>query len=465
MQIPFDPHSFQKLVRKALRRWGHEEDQTTALLDQLKLFDRPVGSFPGPNSKRNRNDQILNDGMAQLKSQDEPAYDLLQKVFWEGRSHSEMRHLLKLSKDGYAHRQRAALTQLATVILRQEQHYRATLLQSLVANLHGIDDSPLFGVVPRQQALVKLLRNEGPPIIVVKGLGGIGKTALTLAAAKEVAQELSYVSIHFLSLAHRFEQPVSPQAAAQQLLLELTHQLWTELGTLTAQAQRRILYERLQQPRLIIFDNLEDGETVDALLAGLRGMGGMSKVVLTSRVGPSPLTGCRIFDVGAIDKVAARELVESQGRLRGIPQIAALSSQDFADIFAVTGGHPLALKLVTGLLWDLPLPQVLAQVRQGVDEDSADLYHNIYFSSWEKLSEPARQLLIACLNAPQSGATVAQLAANSFLSPVELGSAIKELTRRSLVESWGGIAETSRLYGIHRLTETFLHTEIVAADE
>jgi hypothetical protein len=58
-----------------------------------------------------------------------------------------------------------------------------------------------------------------------------------------------------------------------------------------------------------------------------------------------------------------------------------------------------------------------------------------------------------------AGALPAQLAAISGLVEHDLWPAIQELQQRSLLEMRGTLGE--RRYGIHQLTRTFLHTEII----
>jgi len=70
---------------------------------------------------------------------------------------------------------------------------------------------------------------------------------------------------------------------------------------------------------------------------------------------------------------------------------------------------------------------------------------------------PAATLLSLPL-ASQRGSNVEHLLAVSGLEMAELSHALDELTTCSLVEVGGGLNE--RRYSIHRLTETFLMTEV-----
>ena len=121
------------------------------------------------------------------------------------------------------------------------------------------------------------------------------------------------------------------------------------------------------------------------------------------------------------------------------------------------GGNPLALKLVAGQASLLPLPQVLATLKQCPGAESDSLYTYIYWQSWQLLSQAARQLLLVMPLAQNS--VIDHLLALSQLEPAALNKAIKELMQLSLLQITGNL-ESPR-YAIHRLTETFLLNEAI----
>ncbi len=98
----------------------------------------------------------------------------------------------------------------------------------------------------------------------------------------------------------------------------------------------------------------------------------------------------------------------------------------------------------------------LAKNRPGPIED---LYTFIYLESWRSLSEIAQALLQAMPLVAETGALTEQMTVISGLNEENFWSAVAELVSRSLLEVRGSIHE--RRYGIHRLTETFLRTEII----
>ena len=165
------------------------------------------------------------------------------------------------------------------------------------------------------------------------------------------------------------------------------------------------------------------------------------------------------MSVGELSENDAFSLIRSHAQETGILGLDTANGADFADIYAVTGGNPLALKLVVGLLDVLPLPRILPGLKKGQSGPIEDLYRHIYWQTWQVLSEPARMLLQAMPIVAGSGALPDYLQAASRLSEAQLWPAIQELRQRSLLEVRGTIQE--KRYGIHRLTETFLRTEII----
>ena len=79
--------------------------------------------------------------------------------------------------------------------------------------------------------------------------------------------------------------------------------------------------------------------------------------------------------------------------------------------------------------------------------------------AWQKLTPEGQALLQAMPLVAEPGAKPEQMRAISDLPEKGFWPAVTELFSRSLLEARGNIQE--RRYGIHRLTETFLRTEII----
>jgi hypothetical protein len=88
-----------------------------------------------------------------------------------------------------------------------------------------------------------------------------------------------------------------------------------------------------------------------------------------------------------------------------------------------------------------------------------EMYRRIYWEAWRTLSTDAQALLQAMPLVAEPGALPEQMQAISGLEEARFWPAVHQLFARSLLEVRGTIYE--KRYSIHRLTETFLHTEIV----
>jgi hypothetical protein len=88
-----------------------------------------------------------------------------------------------------------------------------------------------------------------------------------------------------------------------------------------------------------------------------------------------------------------------------------------------------------------------------------ELYHHIYWRSWQLLSEEARRLLTIMPLVAESGGGLEQIAALSELAGADMMEALQQLVALCLVNVLGTVE--ARRYGIHRLTETFLLNEVL----
>jgi hypothetical protein len=150
-------------------------------------------------------------------------------------------------------------------------------------------------------------------------------------------------------------------------------------------------------------------------------------------------------------------LIRHEAGVRGMPMLAEAPDEQVSTIYEAVGGNPLALKLVIGQIAILPLSQVLESLRQANAQSVNELYTYIFWQAWRTLSPQAQQVLLT-MPLAQAG-SLEQLASLAELPAGDLGQALAELARLSLVEVVGGLEE--RRYTIHRLTETFLLNEAI----
>jgi hypothetical protein len=327
----------------------------------------------------------------------------------------------------------------------------------------------LFGVEQLQQRLsAAVIEPAKPWLVAVEGLGGIGKTSLADWLVRDLAVTGRFYDISWISARQQLFLPavgLRPTAKRPALTSEaLNDALLAQLAPahiLTLSRQEKVVaLQRLlkQQPYLVIIDNLETVADYQALIPVLRQLANPSLFLLTSRYSLRAFADIFCLSVSELSQADAIALLKYEAQTRELAGLAQATPEQLAGIYQVVGGNPLALKLVLGQVHALPLAQILENLRRARSRKITELYTYIYWQSWRALSDAGRQALLALPVASPRGSTPDHLAAVSGLERGELSQALEELIAFSLVEVGGDLEH--RRYSIHRLTETFLLTEV-----
>ncbi len=324
----------------------------------------------------------------------------------------------------------------------------------------------LIGVQPYFELLSQLFGGaEGPGLVSLEGMGGIGKSALARAfisrpETTERWSRIAWVSARQAILVE--DGKLSPVADSATTLEDITARLCDQLGHpgLTAQPLEKRL-EGLksalaQEPHLIVVDNLETVNEYRQLVPALGKMAGLSRFLITTRQTLREFPFVHIIPVMELDRDSAYALIEAEIARRG--RSRRITPERFDELYQVVGGLPLALKLVAAQLYLRPLSEILAgfrEARVGMDT----LYHYLFWQTWQSLHEPAKKFLLSFLPSDPEGEDIEFLRFMSDQSEEDFYAALKELDQFSLLEVNG---DTERsLYRLHRLTTTFLQTDIL----
>jgi hypothetical protein len=252
----------------------------------------------------------------------------------------------------------------------------------------------------------------------------------------------------------------APALTADDLLLALAVQLLPAGAALSSQRSLSALQALLRQvPHLVVIDNLETLADVAELLPTLRRLAGPSRFLLTSRHTLPDEPDVYHLAVPELAEKDALALVRYEAQMRNLEAVAAAGDADLRPIVETVGGNPLALKLVVGQLFLLPLPQVLDNLRQARGRTIGDMYRYVYLQSWNQLGADGQEALLCMPNFAQSGADFASIERICDVQGGRLVDALEHLARLSLVNISGDLH--SRRYSIHRLTETFLLREVI----
>jgi hypothetical protein len=158
--------------------------------------------------------------------------------------------------------------------------------------------------------------------------------------------------------------------------------------------------------------------------------------------------------LGKTDTLA---LVRHEAETRGLPELARASRAELEPIHTVTGGNPLAIKLLVGQIHTLSLPVALAKFKSASDKPFSVLISFFYEAAWQTLDDDCRRVLSALMLVADSG-QLQQIAAATELDEGRVVSCLHRLALLSLVQVSGGLYE--RWYSLHQLTQTFIAQKI-----
>jgi DNA-binding SARP family transcriptional activator/tetratricopeptide (TPR) repeat protein len=319
-----------------------------------------------------------------------------------------------------------------------------------------------------EHALALLPLDENTPttltISVIGGMAGVGKTALAVHLAHQVADRFPDGQ---LCVNLRGFDPTGSVVPPQEAIRILLDALGVPPQRLPAglEAQAALYRSLLAERRvLILLDNARDSGQVRPLLPGSPGC----LVIVTSR---SQLTGLVVGEgahpltLAQLTPVEAREfLTRRLGAERLTKELAAVD-----EIVTRCAALPLALAVVAARAAthpDFPLSAIAAELRDS--HDSLDVFAGddittdvraVFSTSYKALSAPAARMfrLLGLHGGPDISAPAA--AALAGIAPREVRAPLLELTRAHLLtEHFPG------RYALHDLLRVYA-TERVAAEE
>jgi hypothetical protein len=449
-------------VYAALRAWTEQNGKENSLLESLLLVQKKREQLTGssPTAHRLAANQVLLDGINALRLQSKEAAQLLTARFLDKKKVQTVAFEMHLSTDQVKRRQRDAIAGLTQIIWEQETAVRTQDAHALKAKLMPATYNQLFGLQEKRDALVaSLTQDQAHWMTAIVGIGGIGKTALADAAVRQVIEQFIYEQVAWL----RFDKPDgsnTPEANWDHLLAQLTETILSE----SSAARSTEKYAQLRQflktvPSLIIIDNLESEADTAVIVEKLQDLANPSRFLMTTRVRLPETASVWTLFLEELSRQDSFQLIRHHAQSIGLQEFIHAADSLLQPIYDAIGGNPLALKLVVGLANVLPLPQILANLISVQHQAIESMYRDIFWQAWRSLSENGRILLEIMPMAADIGMSPDQMLAISSLAKQHLWTAITELANRSLLEVRGTALE--RRYGIHRLTETFLRTEII----
>jgi hypothetical protein len=306
-------------------------------------------------------------------------------------------------------------------------------------------------------------------LVCLEGLGGLGKTALAHRFARWAAGGGSFTDIGWVIAQQRqftiwrgiVGEPGDCQGPTFESMLDsLALQLDCDHVRGRPLAKKKALLRALLRgaPHLVVVDNLETGSDCHALASELWELADPTRFLFTSchSLGDHPQVVCLTLE--ELSEAESVQLIRFEGAEQDIDMITEADDADLRQVYEVTGGHPLAIKLVVGQARSLPLNRALHRLREARGRRSEELYRFIYQRSWELLSPAARRVLVALASLPASGGCWEDLLAVAGLPEERLDRAVQELAGMSLLNVGGA---ERKWYDIHQLTRTFLTSGVL----
>jgi hypothetical protein len=465
--LPDDSYILYDAVRKALSSWGKQNADPETLLDYLLSVQKErekLNAGDNPALLRAATNQVLKDVIEDLQRQNARSANVLRLRFVEKQAINEVANIMNFSPHQISRMQRDGIEQLIEIIQGREQDIKRERAQSLESLLPPPTFSRLFGVDELCRSLLGHLTAVGPPwVVALVGMGGLGKTAVSNHIARLLIQQLAFTHIAWIKAAppHSMSgQSESPSLTYEKIIHELLTQLYPGAKLPISLTEREVKVRQVlkSQMYLVVIDNLEAAEDTSFLLNHLHELANPSKFILTTRTRAAKqaaILDVPLDELGFSDSAA---LMRHHAAENGVTAVAEATDADLEKIYEQVGGNPFAIKITVNLLDVLPLNRLLDGLIRNHPDQVTDMYKHIFWQTWQTLSENGR-ILLQSMPLAVEPADVDYLLIISGLSENAVWPAIEELRQRSLLEVEGGLHE--KRYGIHRLTDTFLRTEII----
>ncbi|XP_056175548.1 disease resistance protein RUN1-like [Syzygium oleosum] len=238
--------------------------------------------------------------------------------------------------------------------LKKQGHWKfiKSVIQEIVMKLKTKDKyviEHIVGMHDRVEAIMKLLDVDsgGMRIVLIHGMGGIGKTTL----AKVVFNKINHLFSHCCFLGNVRESSLSFGLITLQKQL-LSNMFGSGFHDIINDVDDgiKVIAQRLSNKKVfIVLDDVDDEEQLEKLAIKHVSLNSGSKIIITAR-NKSVLKADQIFEyeVKPLDSVQSLELFSRHAFGRNFPtnDYDSLSRQ----VVSMTGGLPLALEVIGSLL-------------------------------------------------------------------------------------------------------------------
>lgn len=466
----FTKDDLYKSIQSNFKSW-HRATVSPGLLEKLAVYQQLAEE--GVEGEERVAHRLLQKAMEHLEGDFSKEVQLLRRRYLLKESAYQIASDLGWAESSLYRKQSEAIERLAEVVANLEKNVVQDTSQKLMARLEAPTYTQLVGAEEHLDVLTHNLVTEGPPwIYALEGIGGIGKTSLADALARQLIERERTTDIGWVTaresqfdLAGTIQTIHTPLLSIHNLLDALAVQLIPELAPGVDQSAVPLdvrlagLEQRLKRaPHIVFIDNLETVDEVRRLVPKLRSMAGPTKFVLTTRTVISGEPDIYYFEVPELSLTNTLALIRQEGRLGNLPHLVSALDAELLPIWEMVGGNPLAIRLITGQTRIHTLDSVLDELQQAKGKKAEQFYAYIFSGAWENLDEQTRQVLLAMPLLTERGGGIERLSRITELESADVAYCLDRLVALNLVDSRGGLNE--RLYTIHNLTRTFLQEQV-----
>ncbi|MCB0185543.1 MAG: tetratricopeptide repeat protein, partial [Caldilineaceae bacterium] len=316
--------------------------------------------------------------------------------------------------------------------------------------------------------LYEQLIAPGPPwIIVLAGLGGMGKTSIAHRLASTIIEEQSFDNVGWVRVRHansEFEkwrranqkEMVDTDMIFDHLLEQLAPNVY-HYSTNSSLTTLELLQTRLTAiPHLVVIDNIETIEGIDTLITQLDSLTNPTKFLLTSRIDLPNEPSLYSYRLSGLTDQDALKLLRNEGAIRNVPRIHSAPDEILTPIYHATGGNPLALRLVVGQAISKPFDVILDEISQYPVDQTEAFFDFVFADMWEQLNSQTKALLINMLLTTNYGVHIDFLSAITQQSLPEVRATLTQLVAFNLVNSNDSSTSDAERYTVHSLIRTYL---------
>ncbi len=332
----------------------------------------------------------------------------------------------------------------------------------VIHNLPRIDFD-YFGRQKDKKNLLSTLEQGRHSIIALDGIGGVGKTALTLKIAEDLSNlstddklRFSYIIWVSAKQTRLTLQGIEKVEASFGLLDDLLNQIahvsgFDYLVKESLDVKKEQIIEVLSMDRfLLIIDNFETVKQPKEIWDFLRDMLPLpSMSIITSRhlfaeVG-------RLIEIRRMEDEDAKELILGEASRLGIKMLMDAAEDEIERIIKYTGGIPLAMKQILGhMALGKSLAKSLSELLNSSEENILDFCFN---ESYQIMDSDTKELFltIAKIDKPIRRDGL-EIVAN--LKGANFDEGIAKLIKMSLID-FTSLEDGTHIYNMLPLTEEF----------